>query len=68
MSSDEMRLVLTVDDFDRAVAFFRDRLGLSQLAVWQNDGGHAVLFDAGRATLEIFDEAQARLGGGLRAR
>ena len=59
MSSDEMRLVLTVDDFDRAVAFFRDRLGLSQLAVWQNDGGHAVLFDAGRATLEIFDEAQA---------
>jgi len=59
MSSDEMRLVLTVDDFDHAVAFFRDRLGLSQLAVWQNDGGHAVLLDAGRATLEIFDEAQA---------
>lgn len=60
MSSDEMRLVLTVDDFEQAVAFFRDRLGLNQLAVWQNDGGHAVLLDAGRATLEIFDEAQAR--------
>src|SRR3981081_1255008 len=59
MSSDEMRLVLTVDDFGHAVAFFRDSLGLTQLAVWQNDGGHAVLLDAGRATLEIFDEAQA---------
>ena len=60
MSSDEMRLVLTVDDFGHAVAFFRDRLGLTQLAVWQNDGGHAVLLDAGHATIEIFDEAQAR--------
>ena len=59
MSSSEMRLVLTVDDFDHAVAFFRDRLALSQLAVWQNDGGHAVLLDAGHATLEIFDDAQA---------
>lgn len=55
----EMRLVLTVDDFDHAIAFFRDRLGLKQVAVWENDGGHAVLLDAGRATLEIFDQAQA---------
>ena len=55
-----MRLVLTVDDFDGATAFFRDVLGLPQVAAWQNDGGHAVLLDAGRATLEIFDQAQAR--------
>jgi len=47
-------------DFDRAVAFYRDTLGLTQLAAWENDGGHGVLLDAGRATLEIFDEAQAK--------
>ena len=56
----ELRLVLTVDDFDRATAFFRDALGLKQVAAWENDGGHAVLLDAGRATLEIFDQSQAR--------
>lgn len=51
--------MITVDDFDHAAAFFRDVLGLGQIAEWQNDGGHAVLLDAGRATLEIFDHAQA---------
>ena len=60
MSITELRLVLTVDDFARATAFFRDALGLKQLAAWENDGGHAVLLEAGHATLEIFDQAQAR--------
>jgi catechol 2,3-dioxygenase-like lactoylglutathione lyase family enzyme len=60
MTTHELRLVLTVDDFEHATAFFRDALGLPQVAVWQNDGGNAVLLDAGRATLEIFDQAQAR--------
>jgi catechol 2,3-dioxygenase-like lactoylglutathione lyase family enzyme len=57
--TNELRLVLTVDDFAHATAFFREALGLRQVAAWENDGGHAVLLDAGRATLEIFDEAQA---------
>lgn len=60
MPTRELRLVVTVDDFERAVAFFRDALGLEQVAAWENDGGHAVLLDAGHATVEIFDEAQAR--------
>ena len=59
MTAREMRLVLTMDDFDRAVSFFREGLGLDQLAAFANDGGRGVLLDAGRATLEIFDEAQA---------
>lgn len=60
MATNEMRLVLTLDDFEGGVGFFRDVLGLPQVAAWQNDGGRAVLLDAGRATLEIFDQAQAR--------
>lgn len=55
MSIKELRLVLTVDDFDGATAFFRDALGLEQVAAWENDGGRAVLLEADRATLEIFD-------------
>jgi methylmalonyl-CoA/ethylmalonyl-CoA epimerase len=60
MSINELRLVLTVDDFAYTTTFFRDALGLKQVASWENDGGHAVLLDAGRATLEIFDQAQAQ--------
>jgi lactoylglutathione lyase len=56
---DEFRVVLTVEDFDRAVGFYRDALGLPELADWSGDGGRVVLLDAGRATLELVDEAQA---------
>jgi catechol 2,3-dioxygenase-like lactoylglutathione lyase family enzyme len=55
----ELRVVLTVSDFDGALAFYRDALGLEQLADWSSDGGRVVLLNAGRATLELFDEAQA---------
>ncbi len=59
MAIRELRLVLTVDEFDKAVEFFRDAVGLGQLAEFHNDGGSGVLLDAGQATLEIFDHAQA---------
>lgn len=55
----ELRVVLTVPDFDSAIAFYRDALGLEQLADWSGDDGRVVLLDAGRATLELFDERQA---------
>jgi catechol 2,3-dioxygenase-like lactoylglutathione lyase family enzyme len=55
----EFRVALTVADFDGALAFYRDALGLTQIADWSSDGGRVVLLDAGRATLELFDEAQA---------
>ncbi len=55
----ELRIALTVDDFDQALAFYRDALGLEQLADWSTDDGRVVLLEAGRATLELFDQAQA---------
>jgi lactoylglutathione lyase len=55
----ELRIVLTVPDFDDALAFYRDTLGLEQLADWSGDDGRVVLLEAGRATLELFDERQA---------
>ncbi len=55
----ELRVALTVQDFDQAVAFYRDALGLEQIADWSSATGRVVVLDAGRATLELFDEAQA---------
>lgn len=55
----ELRVALTVADFDEAVAFYRDAIGLRQLADWSSDDGRVIVLAAGRATLEIFDQAQA---------
>lgn len=57
----ELRVALTVPDFDEAVAFYRDELGLEQVADWSSPEGRVVLLAAGRATLELFDEAQAAM-------
>ena len=55
----ELRVALTIDDFDAAVALYRDALGLEQLADWTSEKGRVIVLSAGRATLELFDEAQA---------
>jgi len=57
----ELRLVLTVDDIEGAIAFYRDALGLPEAAAWQGEGPDAriAILDAGRATLELVNEAQA---------
>src|SRR6266700_2213915 len=54
-----LRIALTVDDFGQAVAFYRDALGLEQIADWSSATGKVVVLEAGRATLELFDSAQA---------
>jgi catechol 2,3-dioxygenase-like lactoylglutathione lyase family enzyme len=57
----EFRITLTVDDFDAAVRLYRDGLGLPQIADWSSEHGRVLLLDAGRATLELFDESQAAM-------
>jgi lactoylglutathione lyase len=57
----ELRLVVTVADYDAAVAFYRDVLGMPESAEYvSEDGGRVVILEAGRATLEIGDSAHAR--------
>jgi len=58
MAVKELRVALTVDDFDAALEFYRDRLGLPLLEAWSDDG-RVVLLDAGRATLELLDARHA---------
>jgi lactoylglutathione lyase len=55
----EMRLVVTAEDYNEAVAFYRDTLGLPQLAAFDDGAGHVVILDAGRATLELSDVPHA---------
>lgn len=54
----ELRLALTVADFDAALAFYRDPLGLPLLEAWSEDG-RVTLLDAGHATLELLDATHA---------
>jgi predicted enzyme related to lactoylglutathione lyase len=57
----QMRLVVEAEDYDEAVRFFRDVLGLpEELAVSGPDGAHVTILDAGRATLELANPAQKR--------
>jgi predicted enzyme related to lactoylglutathione lyase len=56
----ELRLVITVDDYDKALTFYSDELGLPARAAYAApNGGRVTLLDAGRATIEIADAAQA---------
>jgi catechol 2,3-dioxygenase-like lactoylglutathione lyase family enzyme len=56
----ELRLVITVDDYERALAFYRDALGMPEYAAYTApNGGRVTLLDAGRATVELADAAQA---------
>jgi predicted enzyme related to lactoylglutathione lyase len=55
----EMRLVVTATDYPQAVRFYRDVLGLPERASYSSPDGQVVILEAGRATLEIADPAQA---------
>ena len=47
----ELRIALTVDDHDLAVAFYRDALGLTEVESWDRPDWRGTILDAGRATL-----------------
>jgi catechol 2,3-dioxygenase-like lactoylglutathione lyase family enzyme len=57
----ELRVALTVRDFERSVKFYCEGLGIEPAAVWNNDGGQALMLNLGNATLEVFDERQAEV-------
>ena len=58
----QLRVVVTADDFDAAVAFYCDVLGLTERAAFQGDGdARVVILDAGQATLELANPAQVAM-------
>lgn len=49
----ELRVVLTADNYETAVRFWRDALGLPEIRSFEGPGGGGTLLAAGQATLEI---------------
>ena len=58
----QMRLVVEAADYERAVAFYRDVLGVPEELVVEGEKGEKVtILDVGRATLEISNPAQVAM-------
>jgi predicted enzyme related to lactoylglutathione lyase len=58
----QLRLVVEADDFNEALAFYRDALALTEQAAFQGDNdARVVILDAGRATLELCNTAQKEM-------
>ena len=57
----ELRVAITTKDYERLVKFYCLGLGIEPAAVWNNDGGKALMLNMGNATMEIFDERQAEV-------
>jgi lactoylglutathione lyase len=55
----ELRLVLTVDDFEGSLRVYRDVLGMPELPAVSSPAGRIAILEAGRATLELVDAAHA---------
>lgn len=58
----QLRLVVEAEDYDAALVFYRDVLGLPVEGMFSSEGGAEVaILNAGRATLELANPAQKRL-------
>jgi len=58
----QLRVIVEAEDYDAAVAFYRDVLGLSEQAAFEGEGDARVaILEAGRATLELANPAQKRM-------
>lgn len=55
----EVRVALTVEDFDQAAALYRDDLRLPVAQEWAEAHGRGLILGATRSTLELIDSAQA---------
>ncbi|WP_181310139.1 VOC family protein [Nocardioides campestrisoli] len=58
----QLRLVVEAADYDQALAFYRDVLGMTEVAAFaEGDDDRVAILDAGRATLEIASPAHKRM-------
>jgi uncharacterized glyoxalase superfamily protein PhnB len=55
----ELRLILTVDNLDELISFYRDTVGLETSKEWHEEAGNGIILEAGRASLELIDAKHA---------
>ena len=64
----QLRLVVEAEDYEAALVFYRDVLGLQEQAAYEGAGDARVaILDAGHATLEIANPAQVKMIDGIEA-
>lgn len=62
----QLRLVVQAPEFEEALSFYRDVVGMPQSEAYEADGGaRVVILDAGRATLELANRAQVAFIDGV---
>ena len=44
----QLRVALTTSDYERLVKFYYDGLGIEPAAIWNNDGGQAMMLEMKR--------------------
>ena len=59
MKVKELRIILTVEDLDKLIAFYRDTIGLETSKEWHEKTGNGIILEAGRASLELIDKSHA---------
>jgi lactoylglutathione lyase len=59
VSVHELRVAVTAPDYDAALAFYRDVLGLREREAFASEDGRVTILEAGRATLELLDPTHA---------
>jgi methylmalonyl-CoA/ethylmalonyl-CoA epimerase len=59
MKVKELRIILTVENLEEAIAFYRDTLGLPGSKEWQEQTGNGIILEVGRASLELIDAKHA---------
>jgi lactoylglutathione lyase len=55
----ELRVAITAPDYDEALVFYRDVLGLREREAFASEDGRVTILEAGRATLELLDLTHA---------
>ena len=56
----ELRVAVTVGDYERLVDFYCAGLGIEPAQFWNNDGGHALVLELGRATWRFLTKPRRR--------
>ena len=59
MKVKELRIILTVDNLDEIIQFYRDVAGLQTSKEWRDESGNGIILEAGRASLELIDRKDA---------
>jgi methylmalonyl-CoA/ethylmalonyl-CoA epimerase len=59
MQVKELRIILTVENLDEIIAFYRDTVGLKTSKEWDEETGKGIILEAGRASLELIDKKHA---------